>query len=194
MGLVNSCTASASTTISKPKKSSPNASVYYRGVSTYYSWDSQSWKSSSKNSSLLYKWSYKKDAKYYKPIFYMSTVWYANNKKDIVVTIGKEYSKSITKVVNSEIGVSTTKDKVKFATNISSSYSETCSYKTSYSTKYTFNMKLYSQKYRYRPAAMGNILSYYFVKKNRITGKSTTVGECFTFNSKSGCDLRLLYK
>lgn len=192
--MVSDCKVEAGTTITKPKRRDPNASVYYTGRVTYYNSSTQKWKKSSGNSSALYKWVYKKDAKYYKPIFYLSTLWVANNGRDIEVTIGKSYNRSVTSTVSGEIGVSTTSAKVKYATKVSKSYSTTCSYSSSYSTKYTFDMSLYSKKWKYRPAAMGNIMAYYFIKTNSLTKKMTNIGDCYTFDSKSGCDLRLAAK
>lgn len=192
--LINTFEVKAGTTISKPKKADPNASIYYKGKVTYYNNSIQNWKKSSASSNALYKYQYKKDMKYYKPIFYLSTLWVANNGRDIEVTIGKSYSRSVTDTVSGEIGVSTTKEKVKYATKISKSYSTTCSYSCSYSTKYIFDMSLYSKKKKYRPAAMGNIMAYYFKKTNNLTNKVSYIGDCYTFNSSSGCDLKMLYK
>lgn len=192
--MFNALEVEAGTTISKPKKKDPNAAMHYTGTVTYYNSSTQKWKKSSANSSALYKWTYVKDAKYYKPIFYLSTLWVPNNGKDIEVTIGKSYSRSVTSAVSGEIGVSTTSQKVKYATKISKSYSTTCEYSCSYATKYIFDMSLYSKKKKYRPAGMGNIMAYFFIKTNNVTKRQTAVGDCYTFNSKAGCDLKLLYK
>ena len=183
---------SAGTTISKPQKKDPNAAVHYKGSFTYYNYDHQSWNSI--DGTLLYSYQAKKSAKYYKPIFYLSTVWMSNNGKDITVTIGEEYSKSVTKIVESTLGVKTTKDLVEFATSVSKSYSTTAAYACSYSTKYTFDMSQYSKKHKYRPAAFGKIMEYWIRKTNRITGNDKTVGDGYTFNEKSGCDLKLAWK
>ena len=168
--LTSSLTVSA-TTIRKPRRSNPNTPVDRRGITTYYNPSHQEWKKTS-GPKLLNTYKAKKDAKYYKPIFYLSSLWLPNNKKDLEITIGTSYSKSVTNVVSSELGVSTTKAKVNLATKVSSS----------------------STKKRYRPAAYGNIICYSVRRKNIITGKTASEGKCYTFDSKSGCDLRLAVK
>lgn len=188
-----SANVSAGTTISKPKKSDPNASIDRRGITTYYNSNLQKWKDIN-GPKPLYKYQAKKDIKYYKPIFYLSSIWVPNNKKNIEVVIGTSYEESVTHVVSAEIGVSTTKEKVNLATKVSSSYSSTCKYSSSYSTKYTFVMKNYSTKYKYRPAAFGDIYAYWVKRTHRITGKVVHLGDCYTFNSKKGCDLRMAVK
>lgn len=190
--LTSSLTVSA-TTIRKPRRSNPNTPVDRRGITTYYNPSHQEWKKTS-GPKLLNTYKAKKDAKYYKPIFYLSSLWLPNNKKDLEITIGTSYSKSVTNVVSSELGVSTTKAKVNLATKVSSSYSSMCQYSSSYSTKCTIEMKNYSTKKRYRPAAYGNIICYSVRRKNIITGKTASEGKCYTFDSKSGCDLRLAVK
>ena len=46
----------------------------------------------------------------------------------------------------------------------------------------------------YRPAAFGNILSYWIVKTHRLTGKSSAEGYGYTFYEKGGCNLKLAWK
>lgn len=183
---------SIAATITKPRKEDPNASIHVRGITTYYNWDNQAWKKM--DGSLLYSYKGKKITKYYKPIFYLTNLWLANNGKNIVVDLGASYSKSVQEVVSQQLNIGTTKANVELATSVSSSYSKTVSYSYAYSTKYTFDMSLYSKKYSYRPAAYGNILEFYTVRKNRITGNDKYIGNTYTFDNKEGFDLKLAWK
>ena len=130
---------------------------------------------------------------YYKPIFYIGA-WVANNGLDLPVTIGTDYSKSVTSAVSATLGVSTTKAKVDLATSVSSSYSKTISYSTSYSMTYTFKMSLYSKNYSYRPALFGDIVKYTTLKTNRITKKESSNGAAYTFDNAHGLYLKLAWK
>ena len=118
----------------------------------------------------------------------------ANNGKNIEVDLGVSYSESVQEVVSNQLGVETTVKKVKLATSVSSSYSKTVSCSYTYATKYTFDMSLYSKKYRYRPAAFGNIIEFFTVRENRITGNDKYIGNSYTFDNKKGFDLRLAWK
>lgn len=177
--------------ITVPKPQDPNAAVYYKGNTTYYNPDYQSWVSLS--GSLLYSYKAKKDMKHYMPVFYISDLWVSNNGRDLPVTIGKSYSESVTKVVSANLGVTVSSKNVELATSVSGSYSKTATYGNSYSITYTFDMSNYSKNGQYRPAAFGDIYRYSIIKKNRITGNSSCFGG-YTFDNSRGCDLRLAFK
>ncbi len=179
--------AHASAVIKKPVKSSPNAAVYYTGSTTYYSIDRQKWKTLP--SSLLYKYKAKKDSRYYRPLYYLTSSWLSNNKMNLTVHLTKSRSKSVSKIVQSTLGVS--RPNTSLATSVSSSYSSTVS--SSYTTDYTFVMKNYSKAYYYRPAFFGYIYKYAIAKTNRLK-KRTGIVYSYTFDNDSGLYLKLAYK
>ena len=155
--------------ISKPPAKSRNAAEYYKGSNTFYGTDSQQW--IKLKSSLLYTYQAKKNARYYRPMFYLTSSWLSNNRQNITVHLGKTHSKSVSKVVSSTLGVSS--PNTSLASSISSSYSSTISH--SYSTDYTFVMKNYSTLYYYRPALFGYIMKYGIVKRHKLLKRASVI-------------------
>lgn len=190
ISLIKSDVYASSITVPEPED--PNAAIHRVGIVTYYNYNLQPWKKM--DGGVLYSYRGKKTARYYKPIYYLSNFWMANNGNDIEVTLTSSKEKSVTSIVSSTLGVETTSSKVKLATSVSSSYSETAKYSTSYATKYVFNMKKYSDKHTYRPAAFGRIMEYSTLRKNRITQEEHIYGNTYTFNKKYGFDLRLAWR
>lgn len=174
----------ASAYISKPPKKSRNAAEYYTGSDTYYSTDSQKWIKI--KTSLFYIYRAKKNAKYYRPLYYLTGSWLSNNKRDITVHLGQSRSKSVSSIVSSTLGVSS--PNVSLATSVSRNYSSTVS--SSYSTDYTFVMKNYSTLYYYRPAFFGNILKYAIVRSHRFL-KRSQIKYSYTFDRGAGLYLKL---
>ncbi len=175
---------SATAYISKPARKSRNAAEYYTGTTTYYSTDGQKWINVKK--SLLYVYKAKKNAKYYKPLYYLTGSWLANNKNNITVHLGESRSKSVSSIVSANLGVSS--PNVSLATSISRNYSSTVS--SSYTTDYTFVMKNYSTVYYYRPALFGNILKYGVVRRHRFL-KRASIMYSYTFDREAGLYLKL---
>ena len=165
----------ASAYISKPPKKSRNAAEYYTGSDTYYSTDSQKWIKI--KTSLFYIYRAKKNAKYYRPLYYLTGSWLSNNKRDITVHLGQSRSKSVSSIVSSTLGVS----------------SPNVSLATSVSTDYTFVMKNYSTLYYYRPAFFGNILKYAIVRSHRFL-KRSQIKYSYTFDRGAGLYLKLARK
>ena len=170
--------------ISKPPAKSRNAAEYYKGSNTFYGTDSQQW--IKLKSSLLYTYQAKKNARYYRPMFYLTSSWLSNNRQNITVHLGKTHSKSVSKVVSSTLGVSS--PNTSLASSISSSYSKTISH--SYTTDYTFVMKNYSTVYYYRPALFGYILKYGIVKRHKLFKRASVIYS-YTFDSDAGLYLKL---
>lgn len=173
--------------IRKPAKKSANAAEYYQGNVTYYSTDSQKW--INVKSTLFYIYKGKKNTRYYKPLYYLTASWMSNNRQNITVHLGQSKSKSVSKIIQSSLGISS--PNTSLATSISSNYSSTVS--TSYTTDYTFVMKNYSTLYYYRPAFFGNILKYGIIKTNRFTRRSSVMYS-YTFDRESGLYLKLARK
>ena len=136
--------------------------------------------------SLLYVYKAKKNAKYYKPLYYLTGSWLANNKNNITVHLGESRSKSVSSIVSANLGVSS--PNVSLATSISRNYSSTVS--SSYTTDYTFVMKNYSTVYYYRPALFGNILKYGVVRRHRFL-KRASIMYSYTFDREAGLYLKL---
>ena len=181
---ISSC---GSAYISKPAKRSKTAAEYYTGRTTYYNPDTQKWIKI--KTEIFYTYKAKKDARYYRPLYYLTSSWLSNNKQNLTVHLGQNRSKSVSKVVQSTLGVSA--PNTSLATSISSNYSSTVS--TSYTTDYTFVMKNYSSLYYYRPALFGNIMKYGVIKSHRFTNRATVLYS-YTFDSGSGLYLKLARK
>ena len=179
--------ADASAVIKKPPKRSNSAAEYYTGTTTYYSIDRQRWQKLP--GSLLYSYKAKKDTRYYRPLYYLTSSWLSNNKMNLTVHLTKSRSRSVSKVVQSTLGVS--RPNTSLATSVSSSYSSTVS--SSYTTDYTFVMKNYSTVYYYRPAFFGYLYKYAVAKTNRLK-KRTGIVYSYTFDNDSGLYLKLAYK
>lgn len=184
--LAGSCipASGASAYISKPPKKSRNAAEYYTGSDTYYSTDSQRWIKLKKT--LFYVYRAKKNAKFYRPLYYLTGSWLPNNRENITVHLGQTRSKSVSSIVSSTLGVSS--PNVSLATSVSRNYSSTVS--SSYSTDYTFIMKNYSTLYYYRPAFFGNILKYAIVRSHRFL-KRSQIKYSYTFDREAGLYLKL---
>ncbi|MBP3878287.1 MAG: hypothetical protein J6E44_10055 [Lachnospiraceae bacterium] len=173
--------------IRKPYARSANASVHYKGSTTYYNTNSQTWKKM--KSSFLYSCKGKLDTKYYRPVIYLCDAWLSNNGQNLGVHLGRSKSISVSKAVQSSLGIRN--PNVDLATSVSRSYSKTIS--TSYSTDYTFVMKNYSRRHRYKPAYFGNIYKYCVLKSNRLL-KRTSALFSYTYKESDGLDLRLAWK
>ena len=179
--------AQAGAVIKKPTYQSKNASVHYSGSTTYYNIGLQKWKKI--KSGLIYTYKAKKDTRYYRPLYYLTSSWLSNNGQNLTIHLGTTRSKSVSSVVQSTLGVS--KPNVSLATSVSTSYSSTVS--SSYTTDYTFVMKNYSKLYYYRPSFFGYILRFAVAKSNRLT-KRTYIIYSYTFDNSAGLYLKLAYR